>query len=777
MTRADGTPVNAVFGFTNMLAKLLREHVGTHIAVIFDAGRTTFRNRLSADYKAHRPEPPPELIPQFALVRDATAAFGVAGIELADWEADDLIASYAREAVAQGGQVTIVSSDKDLMQLLGDGVGMLDPIKNKPIGPAEVIEKFGVPPGKLVEVQALMGDSVDNVPGVPGIGPKNAAQLIGEHGDLEGVLAAAPAMKPGRRRDMLIEHAEAARLSRRLVELCREVPLPQPLPALLVREPDREVLGGWLLDMGFRSTANRLGLATPDGRIAASPPAAPAQASLDLPVPAAEAFGDYACVTETETLAEWCAQATACGVVAIDVLASDPVARRARLVGISLAIRPGRACYVPLGHETEQAQLPAEEALAILAPLLADPHVLKVFQDAKADLMLLGAAGAPPVAPADDVSLISFALDAGRHGHGLEELSRLHLGHSPMSLDDATGTGRARLAVAHIPLDRATALAGESADMALRLWQTLRPLLRPARALALYEQVERRLTPVLLEAERAGIRVDEADLRAMSADFAARMAVMETEIHALAGRGVQSRQRQAARRGAVRPHGPARRQADEDRRLGHRRLGAAEAGRSGTHAAGAHPGMAAACKAEIDLRRRAGGRDRRRHRARPHQLRDGRHQHRPAVVQRPQFAEYPDPHRGGPAHPPRLRGRAGACAGELRLLADRAAPAGACRRHPKPCARAFAAARTSTRAPPARCFACRCRAWMRRRGGARRRSISASSTASARSAWGGSCRSSRRWRGCTSRRISNAIPASAPTWSARARRRGCTAMC
>ncbi len=270
MNRGDGTPVNAVFGFTNMLAKLLREQAGTHLAVIFDAGRTTFRNRLSADYKAHRPEAPPELVPQFALVRAATAAFGVPAIELADWEADDLIASYACAARDAGGQVTIVSSDKDLMQLLGDGVAMLDPIKNKPIGPAEVIEKFGVPPAKLIDVQALMGDSVDNVPGVPGVGPKNAAQLIIEHGDLEGVLAAAPSMKPSRRRDLLIEHAEAARLSRKLVELCREVPLPQAIETLVTREPDREVLGGWLLEMGFRSTANRLGLATPDGRIASA---------------------------------------------------------------------------------------------------------------------------------------------------------------------------------------------------------------------------------------------------------------------------------------------------------------------------------------------------------------------------------------------------------------------------------------------------------------------------------------------------------------------------
>ncbi|WP_048863247.1 5'-3' exonuclease, partial [Acidisphaera rubrifaciens] len=233
MTSPDGVPVNAVFGFSNMLAKLLRDHAAgerpTHLAVIFDAGRVTFRNRLYDAYKAHRPEPPEELRPQFALVRQATEAFGVPAIELADWEADDLIASYGRAAIEAGGRVTVVSSDKDLMQLVRPGLGMLDPIKQKPIGEAEVIEKFGVPPGKLIDVQALMGDPVDNVPGVPGIGPKGAAQLVAEYGDLEGILAAAAGMKPSKRRDALIAHAEAARLSRTLVTLRDDAPLPLPV--------------------------------------------------------------------------------------------------------------------------------------------------------------------------------------------------------------------------------------------------------------------------------------------------------------------------------------------------------------------------------------------------------------------------------------------------------------------------------------------------------------------------------------------------------------------
>ncbi len=539
MTRPDGTPVNAVFGFTNMLAKLLREHTGTHLAVIFDAGRTTFRNRISEDYKAHRPEPPDELIPQFALVREATAAFGVPAIELADWEADDLIASYAREAVAHGAQVTIVSSDKDLMQLLREGVDMLDPIKQKPIGQAEVLEKFGVTPDKLVEVQALMGDSVDNVPGVPGIGPKNAAQLIAEHGTLEGVLAAAPAMKPSKRRDLLIEHAERARLSRRLVELRSDAPLPRPIEALAVREPDREILGPWLLEMGFRSTANRLGLATPDGRLAASAPGSPAaaatQPSLALPVPAAAEFGNYELVASLDGLAAWCEQARAAGRFAMSVLASERVARRARLVGVALATGPGRACYVPLGHETDAAQLTTGAALLHLQPLLADPHVLKVFCDEKAARTVLATLGVHMVTPCEDVALLSYALEAGRHDHDLATLAALHLGRTPPSIEQVTGTGRARMPLTQIAPDRVTAFAGEAADLTLRLWHTLRALLRPARALTLYEQVDRRLTPVLHAMESAGIAVDADDLRAMSLEFEQRMKVIETDIHGLAG--------------------------------------------------------------------------------------------------------------------------------------------------------------------------------------------------------------------------------------------------
>jgi DNA polymerase-1 len=556
MTRPDGTPVNAVFGFTNMLAKLLKEHVGTHIAVIFDAGRLTFRNRLYDAYKAHRPPAPEELIPQFALVREATDAFGVAGIELADWEADDLIAAYTLAATKNGGMVTIVSSDKDLMQLIRPGVDMLDPIKQKTIGPAEVMEKFGVTPDKMVEVQALIGDSTDNVPGVPGIGPKGAAQLINEFGDLEAVLAAAPGMKPSKRRDMLIEHADKARISRELVLLREDTPLPLSVEALRVREADRSALVAWLAKQGFRSTIARLGLDAPatakdeaaprpvvhgdsvhantghadtghaDSGHADSGPAAPAASS---------AFGPYETVSTAEALRTWVAAATANGFVALDTETDGLDTMLARLIGFSMATAPGRACYVPVAHEVLGEQLKLADAIEVLGPLLADPCILKIFQNAKFDMAVLTRAGFPMPTPVDDTMLLSYVQDAGLHGHGLDELSQLHLGHTPISFDEVTGTGRNRLPFAQVQIERATPYAAEDADIALRLWDALKPRLRLNGGLALYEQIERRLLPILLDMERAGVKVDADELRRMSVDFAERMAVMEQDCHRLAG--------------------------------------------------------------------------------------------------------------------------------------------------------------------------------------------------------------------------------------------------
>ena len=534
MTRPDGTPVNAVFGFTNMLAQFLKDHTGSHIAVIFDAGRYTFRNRLYEAYKAHRPPAPDDLIPQFALVREASEAFGVPAIELPDWEADDLIAAYARAMLDSGGHATIVSSDKDLMQLIRPGVTMQDPMKRKPIGLPEVMEKFGVAPDKMIEVQAMIGDSTDNIPGIPGIGPKGAALLVNEFGSLEAVLAAAPSMKPSKRRDSLIEHADKARLSYELVRLRDDAPLPLPIDSLVVKEPDRAVLTAWLAAQGFRSTIARLGLEMPT---AAPVVAAPVQADLGLPgtAQAASGFGPYETVTTEQALRAWAAEAVAAGRFALDTETDGLDAMRARLIGLSMATAHGRACYVPLGHEILGDQLRVASAIEILGPLFADVSVLKILQNAKFDMMVLGQAGFPPIAPIDDTMVISFVQEAGLHGHGMDELSGLHLGHAPIGFDSVTGTGRNRIPFSQVPFDKATAYAAEDADVTLRLWDVLRPGLRANKALALYEQVERRLIPILLDMERAGVKVDEADLKRMSVDFEGRMAVMEQDCHRLAG--------------------------------------------------------------------------------------------------------------------------------------------------------------------------------------------------------------------------------------------------
>jgi DNA polymerase-1 len=557
MTRpGDGVPVNAVFGFTQMIANLLTKDTPSHIAVVFDAGRVTFRNEIHAGYKAHRPDPPPELVPQFALIREATDALGVARLEADGYEADDLIASYARAFLAEypEGEVVIVSSDKDLMQLIRPGVTLLDPIKQKPIGEAEVLEKFGVPPDKVVEVQALAGDSTDNVPGVPGIGVKTAAQLITEYGDLETLLARAHEIKQPKRREALIEHAEKARLSRRLVLLDDAAPLPQPIAALVAKPPPEGRLAAFLRAQGFRSILHRLGLEPANGEAAqasaraarrATEEAAPAAAR---PQPDSPAFGPYVTITDEATLAAWIAEARDAGVIALDTETDSLDALRARLVGVSLAVAPGRACYIPLRHEApgdlaeggaaKPVQIGFDAAIAALRPLLSDASVLKVMHNAKYDIEVLAREenGALTVAPIGDAMLASYALDAGRHGHGMDELSVRHLGHKPIAYDEVTGTGKARIPFARVLLDRATAYAAEDADVTLRLWRVLHARLRPEAALALYEQVERRMIRVLAEMEMLGIRVDGAALRRTGEEFTARMAEIERDIHRLAGR-------------------------------------------------------------------------------------------------------------------------------------------------------------------------------------------------------------------------------------------------
>ena len=549
LTRPDGTPVGAVLGFTNMLLKLLQDTDADHIAVVFDSAATTFRNRLYDQYKANRPEPPSDLVPQFKLVREATDALNVCRIEQPDYEADDLIATYAREGAARGAAVTIVSSDKDMMQLISDRVAMLDPIKMKPIGEAEVREKFGVGPEKVIEVQALIGDSVDNVPGVPGIGAKTAAELITAYGDVETLLARAGEIKQPKRRQTLIEHAEEARLSKKLVTLDDRVPLPCPLEDLAVRPLDPAKVTSFLQTQNFRSLLARLqprlagGAATQASAVEA--PAAHPSVAL------ADAVRRYELVQDLATLERWIAAAQAQGAVAIHAETGSPDRALGEIVGVSLALAPGEACYIPLGHRApggkEQgegldlaapsrapAQIAREEALRRLKPLLEEPGILKIGHNIKEDIAAFANCGIA-VRPIDCAMLISFVLEAGAHGHGLEELAQLHFGHETIKYKDVAGTGRNHIGVAAAPLEKARDYVAENADYALRLHRLLKPRLIAEHMLAFYETIERPLVPVVAAMEAAGIRVDRAELERLSRDFALRIGELEREIHKLAG--------------------------------------------------------------------------------------------------------------------------------------------------------------------------------------------------------------------------------------------------
>jgi DNA polymerase-1 len=561
LTRADGTPVNAVLGFTSMLMKLLGETDADHIAVIFDASRQSFRNEIYADYKAHRPDPPLELIPQFELIRQATRAFNMPSIEMRGFEADDLIATYARQAVEAGADVTIVSSDKDLMQLIRPGIRMLDPIKNKPIGPAEVEEKFGVPPDKVVEVQALAGDSTDNVPGVPGIGVKTAAELIKTYGDVDTLLKHAGEIKQPKRRESLQQNAELARISRELVKLKDDVKVETPLGDFARREPDRETLLAFLKENQFRSVIARVesgsvklsqggnDTAAPEPAMAKAPAA---KAAAVPPVAGAVDRSAYELVQSLDALDRWIAQAFAAGFVAFDTETTSLDSVRADLVGVSLATAPGAACYIPVGHRAPGGQgnfdlgdggsapketpkqIPLKQAVARLKPLLEDPGVLKIGQNIKYDMEIMARLGVR-IAPHDDTMLISYVLEGALHGHGMDELSELHLQHTPIAFSDVAGSGKSQITFDQVPLDKARDYSAEDADVTLRLHRVLKPRLNAERLVTMYETVERPLVPIVADMELAGIRVDRAQLNKLSKDFSDRLGELEIQIHKLAG--------------------------------------------------------------------------------------------------------------------------------------------------------------------------------------------------------------------------------------------------
>ena len=595
--KSDGLPVGAVAGFCNMLWRLMRDKIdgekATHIAIIFDASSDTFRNQIYDQYKANRTEPPEDLRPQFQLIRAATRAFDLPSIELRGYEADDLIATYARIAAEAGANVTIISSDKDLMQLINDRVTMFDTMKDKRIDTPEVIEKFGVTPDKVVEVQSLAGDSVDNVPGVPGIGIKTAAQLVSEYGDLEGILAAAldGMITQTKRREALIEHAEKARISKKLVLLDANVPLEVPIGDLRVATPDPRNLIAFLKAMEFNTTTRRVAEAyeADAGAIDPAPDYAmrgagtgwgdgadPAPANAggdDVATPSASDRGaakpaspgnsasrhaeqvaaelkttpvnreGYECVREPARLAEWVAMAREAGVVAIDTETTALDAMVADLVGVSLAIAPNMAAYVPLIHRggadlfgsgLEPGQIPVAEAIAILKPLLEDPGVLKVGQNLKYDWLLLSRHGIE-ISPGDDTMLMSYVLDAGINTHGMDKLSEVHLGHATIPFSEVAGTGKAMITFDRVPIDKATAYAAEDADVTLRLWRIFKARLAASGRQSVYDTLEKPLVPVLARMERRGVAIDRQILSRLSGEFAQKAAALEDEIQEIVG--------------------------------------------------------------------------------------------------------------------------------------------------------------------------------------------------------------------------------------------------
>ena len=547
--KSDNLPVGAVSGFCNMLHRYVEANTGadapTHVAVVFDKGSHTFRNDLYDQYKANRDEMPEDLRPQIPLTREATRAFNLACLEIEGFEADDIIATLARQAREAGGRVTILSSDKDLMQLVGGGVEMLDPMKNRRIDTEGVEEKFGVGPDRVVDVQALAGDSVDNVPGAPGIGLKTAALLINEFGSLEDLLDRAEEIKQPKRRQTLIEHREQIELSKKLVMLDAQMDLPFTLDSLEVQDPDPDTLLGFLAQMEFRTLTRRI--AEGLGREAPAVPEPQASETPD-PLPDAPAIDPdaHTLIRDMDTLHDWIARAEARGHVAFDTETTGLNEMTCELVGISLAIEAGQAAYFPLAHKDgsgedlfsdarlAEGQIPLDDAIAALKPLFEDPAVMKIAQNAKYDTKVLARYGII-VAPIDDTMLMSYAMHGGLHGHGMDALSERYLAHTPIPIKDLIGTGKSQITFDFVPLETAGRYAAEDADITLRLWQQFKPGLHRARVTRVYEGLERPLVPVLAEMERTGIKVDRDALSRMSGAFAQKMAALEEEIHDLAG--------------------------------------------------------------------------------------------------------------------------------------------------------------------------------------------------------------------------------------------------
>ena len=548
--KSDGLPVGAVSGFCNMLFKIIEDQKGsnapTHLVVVFDAKGKTFRSDIYPEYKMNRPPAPEDLVPQFPLTRDATRAFGLACIEQEGFEADDIIATLAIKARDAGGHVTIVSSDKDMMQLVGNGVEMFDAMKNKRIGIEQVEEKFGVGPNRVIDVQSLAGDSVDNVPGAPGIGVKTAALLINEYGDLDSLLERASEIKQPKRRETLIENADQIRTSRELVTLKTDMEMDCLLDDFEVQAPDPKVVLKFLSEMEFRTMsariANKLGVNAPE--IILVDKNINENQIIDaeyIPITSDK----YELINDINGLNRWIEKIYQRGYVAVDTETTGLNDMIVDLVGICLSVEVGEACYIPLGHTNGEddlfggaslceGQIKLEEALTILRPVLEDSSILKIGQNIKYDTKIFARYDVS-LAPVDDTMLLSYAINGGKHNHGMDYLSERYLDHKPISIKTLLGSGKSAITFDKVSISDAVKYAAEDADITLRLWKLFKPMLHESNVTKVYETLERPLIPVLAKMEMNGIKVDRNTLSRMSNNFAQSMSGLEAEIYNLAG--------------------------------------------------------------------------------------------------------------------------------------------------------------------------------------------------------------------------------------------------
>ena len=548
--KSDGLPVGAVSGFCNMLFKIIEDQKGsnapTHLVVVFDAKGKTFRSDIYPEYKMNRPPAPEDLVPQFPLTRDATRAFGLACIEQEGFEADDIMATLAIQARDAGGHVTIVSSDKDLMQLVGNGVEMYDAMKNKRIGSEQVVEKFGVGPNRVIDVQSLAGDSVDNVPGAPGIGIKTAALLINEYGDLDSLLERASEIKQPKRRETLIDNADQIRTSRDLVTLKTDMKMDCDLDDFAVHAPDPEVMLKFLSEMEFRTMsariANKFGVSAPEIKVSDKSNAENDIIELKhIPINTK----NYELIDNINDLNRWIKKIYQRGYVAVDTETTGLNDMIVDLVGICLSVEIGEACYIPLGHTDGEGdlfggaslcsgQINLEEALTILRPVLQDPSIIKIGQNIKYDTKIFARYNVN-LTPVDDTMLLSYAINGGKHNHGMDYLSERYLDHKPISIKSLLGSGKSAITFDKVPISDAVNYAAEDADITLRLWKLFKPMLHANSVTKVYEKLERPLIPVLAKMEMDGIKVDRNTLSRMSNNFAQSMSGLEAEIYDLAG--------------------------------------------------------------------------------------------------------------------------------------------------------------------------------------------------------------------------------------------------